>query len=57
MSDQQKKQETAKIEACILKVADKVGHGLRKAVPYIIAVGLGVFVNTLGRDKNDTDKT
>lgn len=57
MSDRQKKQEKAKIKSRILKAADKVGHGLRKAGPYIIAVGLGIFINTLGRDKNDTDKT
>ena len=57
MSDQQKKQEKAKIEARILKAADKVGHGLRKAVPYIACVGATLFgIRIHNRNKDDSDK-
>lgn len=57
MSDQQKKQKGARIKACALKIADKVGHVVRKAGPYIASVGLVVLVNTSKRNKDDTDNT
>ncbi len=59
MSEQKEKSFKTKAKEFAYKAADKVGHAVRKAGPYILTVAGGLFAGKLWNDhhnKNNSTK-
>ena len=55
MSEKKEKSTKAKVKEFAYKAVSKVGHGLRKAGPYILTIIVTTIgVKALGKDDNDS---
>ncbi len=55
MSEQKEKSTKTKVKEFAYKAVSKVGHGIRKAGPYILtAIVAAIGVKALGKDDNDS---